>query len=178
MCDQLEAAGAPALDRVFIQVGGGAFAACVGAAIAQQCPTVRLHAVQTEGCAPLARAWNRAAGIGLDRTQVAQHWEQLMTVWDDPHSVADGILDDETYDWIGVFEAMADSGGAPVVTPEATVIAAHQLARASGFDVSATGSAGLAGLITLLDGAAAGDSSGQRVLPSERVAIVMSGVER
>jgi threonine dehydratase len=178
MCDQLEAAGAPALDRVFIQVGGGAFASCVGSAIASRCPTVRLHAVQTEGCAPLARAWNRAADLGLERVQVAKHWEQLMTVWDDPHSVADGILDDETYDWIGVFEATADSGGSPVVASEATVIAAHQLARTSGFDVSATGSAGLAGLITLLGDSAEADSPGQRVSPSERVAVVMSGVER
>ena len=178
ICDQLEAAGAPSLDRVFIQVGGGAFASCVGSAIASRCPTVRLHAVQTEGCAPLARAWNRAADLRLERGQVAQHWEQLMTVWDDPHSVADGILDDETYDWIGVFEAMADSGGSPVVASEETVIAAHQLARASGFDVSATGSAGLAGLMTMLADSAEADSPGQQVSPSERVAVVMSGVER
>ena len=29
-----------------------------------------------------------------------------MTPWADPHSAADGILDDETYDWLGVFEVM------------------------------------------------------------------------
>ena len=175
MCEQLEAAGAPSLDRVFIQVGGGAFAACVGSAINSRCPTVRLHAVQTEGCAPLARAWNRADELGLGADQSAQRWEELMTVWDNPHSLADGILDDETYDWIGVFDAMTASGGSPVVVPEPSVIAAHELARASGFDVSATGSAGLAGLMTLL-GSAGG--AAEPVLPSERVAVVMSGIER
>ena len=74
----------------------------------------RLHAVQAAGCAPLARGWNRAAG--LDRPE--QHWGDVMTVWDDPHSLADGILDDETYDWIGVFENLRRSGGEPVVASE------------------------------------------------------------
>jgi len=112
MCDQLELSGAPHLHRVFVQVGGGAFAACIGSAIGSRCPTTRLHAVQTEGCAPLDRAWNRAVDLDLGPVQYAQHWDELMTVWDDPHSVADGILDDETYDWIGVFDAMAASARA------------------------------------------------------------------
>ncbi len=91
-----------------------------------------------------------------------------MTVWDDPHSIADGILDDETYDWLGVFVAMTASGGSPVVAAEADVERAHALARAAGFDVSATGSAGLAGLLTIRDD----------VAPSERIALVMSGIHR
>ena len=44
----------------FVQVGGGAFATCLGAGLADTSPSTRLHAVQTEGCAPLARAWDRA----------------------------------------------------------------------------------------------------------------------
>jgi threonine dehydratase len=170
-----EQAGRP-LDRVFVQVGGGAFAACLGAGLADIAAGTRLHAVQTEGCAPLARAWDRAqievtpiepAALD-DPGQLGRRWSELMTVWDQPHSVADGILDDETYDWLGVFAAMQHSGGTPIVASEADVIRAHDLARAAGYDVSATGSAGLAGVLTRRDLLGA----------SERVAVVMSGVRR
>ena len=91
-----------------------------------------------------------------------------MTPWDDPHSLADGILDDETYDWLGVVDAVGGWGDAPVVATEADIVAAHQLARTAGFDVSPTGSAGLAGLLAVIDA----------VQPTERVALVMSGVAR
>ena len=51
--DQLADHGIDQLDRIFVQVGGGAFATCLGATA----PARRFHAVQVEGCAPLARAW-------------------------------------------------------------------------------------------------------------------------
>ncbi len=154
------------LDRIFVQVGGGAFAACVGATR----PARRFHAVQSAGCAPLARAWHRAFGDADDPRPdaVAGRWADLMTPWDDPHSLADGILDDETYDWIGVFEAIGAGGDAPIVAAEADIVAAHALAQSAGFDVSPTGSAGLAGLLAIVD----------TVRPTERVAVVMSGVAR
>ncbi|HSL74485.1 MAG TPA: PLP-dependent lyase/thiolase [Ilumatobacteraceae bacterium] len=154
------------LDRIFVQVGGGAFASCVGAAH----PARRFHAVQAEGCAPLARAWERALEAGTDGLAhvAAPLWAEVMTPWPDPHSLADGILDDETYDWIGVFAAIGSWGDAPIVAAESDIVAAHQLARRSGFDVSATGSAGLAGLLAVID----------VVAPTERVAVVMSGVAR
>ena len=152
------------LDRVFVQVGGGAFASCLGAAYQHGCGATRVHAVQTAGCAPLARAWQRVG----DRADLGAAWSEAMTVWESPHSVADGILDDETYDWIGVVETMRAGGGSPVVASEAHVVEAHTMAHRAGFDVSATGSAGLAGLIEVID----------TVDPSERVAVVMSGVTR
>lgn len=154
------------LDRIFVQVGGGAFASCVGATR----PARRFHAVQSEGCAPLARAWHRAFGdADPARTgAIATRWADLMTPWDDPRSLADGILDDETYDWIGVFEAIGPRGDAPIVATEADIVAAHALAQSAGFDVSPTGSAGLAGLLAI----------GDAVRPTERVAVVMSGVDR
>ena len=43
-------------------------------------------------------------------------WEEVGT------SAADGILDDETYDWLPIVAAMHSSGGSPVVAPEATVL--------------------------------------------------------
>ena len=72
-----------------------------------------------------------------------------MQVWENPTSLADGILDDETYDWIGVFEAMRRSGGSPIVASEAAIERAHSLAVDAGFDTSHTGSAGLAGLLAI-----------------------------
>jgi threonine synthase len=127
---------------------------------------VRLDAVQTEGCAPLARAWQRADGLAPE--DVPARWAELMTPWDDPHSAADGILDDETYDWLGVFHVLGRSGGRPVVVPEAAIEQAHELARRTGITASPTGTAGLAALLTP-DGAPA---------RGERVAVVFSGVER
>ncbi len=146
-------------DDLVIQVGGGAFATCVGMALG---PSVRLHAAQAAGCAPLERAWRRAA------EQPGAGWGELMSPWEAPASAADGILDDETYDWLGVFGAMRASGGAPVVVAEERIVAAHELARAAGFPVSVTGSAGLAGVLEL----------GERIGPGRRVGVVMSGVVR
>jgi hypothetical protein len=84
-------------------------------------------------------------------------------------SAADGILDDETYDWIPVVRAMADGNGAPIVVSEAHVLQANELGRrTTGIDVSATGTAGLAGLL----------AHRPRLDASERVAVVFSGVRR
>jgi threonine synthase len=165
--EQLAEQGGVELDRIFVQVGGGAFAACVGATH----PARRFVAVQAAGCAPFARAWDRAGGdVHGGSELVAPGWAALMTPWENPHSLADGILDDETYDWLGVIDAIsgASAADAPVVAEEADIVAAHQLARAAGFDVSPTGSAGLAGLLAVIES----------VQPTERVAVVMSGVAR
>ena len=108
------------LDRVIVQVGGGAFASCIGAALRDAGPggPPILHTVQTEGCAPLHRAWERAADEA-GRRSAAARWSSLMWPWEtEPHSAADGILDDETYDWLGVFEGMLATGGSPIVAPE------------------------------------------------------------
>ena len=99
------------LDRVVVQVGGGALAACTGWGLGAG---VRLDAVQAAGCAPLAQAWQRIGELGLAPDDVPAHWSQLMTPWPDPHSAADGILDDETYDWLAVIDVMRRSGGSPV----------------------------------------------------------------
>jgi threonine dehydratase len=169
-------------DRVLVQVGGGALATALGAGLHDAVGPVRLDAVQAEGCAPLERAWRRAGGrhgqavgahgsvgvTGPDPVTSGSRWNELMTAWESPRSAADGILDDETYDWLGVFAAMRCGGGRPVVAAESTILAAHELARRAGYDVSATGSAGLAGLLTIRE--AVGDA--------ERVVVVMSGVGR
>jgi len=164
ICEQARASGAGPFDRLFVQVGGGAFAAAVGDAANTACGPIPLHAVQTEGCAPFERAWQRAVGIA----NPAVHWAEMMTVWEDPESLADGILDDETYDWVGVLDAVRASGGRPVIAPEPMVIEAHGLAHRAGFDASPTGSAGLAGALAIRSDIGA----------DERIVVIMSGVTR
>ncbi|MXW59387.1 MAG: PLP-dependent lyase/thiolase [Acidimicrobiia bacterium] len=139
---------APGIDRVYVQVGGGALTASVAQGLAIGGSSASLIAVQTEGCAPLARAWHRTSDLGgLDearRQRASVMWPWTPT----PSSAATGILDDETYDWAAVTEAMASTGGHPVVVPEPVVIEACEVGRsATGINVSPTGSAGLAGLL-------------------------------
>lgn len=157
LADQADGAGV-ALDRVVVQVGGGAFAASVGSGLG---PAVRLDTLQTEGCAPLAAAWQRAQAVAIP----AEHWREIMRPWPDPHSAADGIIDDETYDWVAVLDVMRASGGRPIVASEADVLRAHEMATTAGFEVSVTGSAGLAGVLAIRD----------ELRPDERVAVIMSG---
>lgn len=159
----------PPFDRLFVQVGGGAFAACVAAGFRMSGISPKLHAVQTKACAPLARAWEKAQAIGGPKAAAA-HWGECMWPWESVGATAaDGIVDDETYDWLPVLAAMADSNGSPVVVDEPTVLRANELGcRATGIDASHTGTAGLAGLLAL----------GEQVRPDERVAVIFSGVRR
>ena len=93
-----------------------------------------------------------------------------MWPWEDVgRSAADGILDDETYDWIPVVTAMDDGKGSPVVVSEKLVRAANELGRTTtGIASSHTGTAGLAGLLAIRDS----------IDPNERVAVIFSGVSR
>ena len=164
VCEQAAAVGIQQIDRVFIQVGGGAFAAAVGEAMNNVCGPTPLFAVQAEGCAPFERAWRRSEGI----ERPGENWAEIMTVWDDPSSLADGILDDETYDWIGVLEALRSSGGRPVIASEEQVHEAHGLANRAGFNASPTGSAGLAGVL----------AARPEISENDQIVVVMSGVTR
>jgi threonine synthase len=65
---------------------------------------------------------------------------------------------------------MLATGGQPVVVTEEGLVEAHQLGYDAGFNVSATGSAGLAGLAELLRAGA--------VRTDERVALLFTGIER
>jgi threonine synthase len=156
------------LDRVFVQVGGGALATAVGDAMSDEGMTARLHAVQTAGCAPLAAAWQRVLALGLDHAR--QCWRDCMRPWPVmPASAATGILDDETYDWLGVVDAVQRTGGSPVVAGEDDVLGAHHVAaRTTGIPVDHTGTAGLAGLCAIR----------RHVGDSERVAVLFTGRRR
>jgi threonine dehydratase len=159
----------PPLDRLFVQVGAGTFAASAINGFRMSGITPRLHAVQTESCAPLERAWQRTNAFGGPGSAAA-HWDECMWPWEHVgRSAADGILDDETYDWLPVVRAMGESRGTPIVVSEAQVMKANELAATTTtINASPTGTAGLAGLL------AAGDD----VEPDERVAVIFSGVRR
>ncbi|MDH3707867.1 MAG: pyridoxal-phosphate dependent enzyme [Acidimicrobiia bacterium] len=164
-----------ALDRVIVQVGGAALASGVFQGLATAAAVGVLDrapvcdTLQTEGCAPLARALVRTRALsGLDkararRSEVMWPWEQT------PHSIATGILDDETYDWASAVEAMLSSGGEALVVGDDLIAEANELVRAhTDLTPSFTGSAGVAGLLARHR---AGD-----LTPGERVACLITGI--
>jgi len=200
------------LDRIFIQVGGGALASAVIQAfedavhlgVLGRLP--RIHAVQTERVHPLCRAYERLMGRLLRRVLpsvgrelsaagdeerasvllghagtpavaeelafAASHRTQFMWPWEDaPRSVAGGILDDETYDWLAVVRGMVGSGGYPVQVSEDLLVEANTVGvQATGIGVDETGSAGFAGLLAL--------RRRGEVHPDERVAVLFTGIRR
>ncbi len=177
--------GPPRLDRLVGQVGGGALLSSVvagfrdGARSGDASALPRIHAVQPTTVHPLARAFERvrarvAAGEPIDAAlaDAARHRSAFMWPWEqEPHSVAHGIIDDETYDWRACVAGMLESGGGPLVASEATFEEANALARATtGIDVDHTGTAGLAGLLDLVRTGAVG--------PDETVAILFTGAVR
>ncbi len=168
------------IDRMFVQVGGGALATCAWAGVHEQGTVARLHAVQTEGCAPLARAWERARSIGF--ADAPARWTECMWPWEPVEdSAATGILDDETYDWVGVVDAMAASGGQPVVVSERLILEANTLATAhTDIPVDPTGSAGLAGVLARRGwsgdaGSVGTDNGADLIRRNENVVVVFSG---
>ena len=194
--EMVDALGGGPLDRLFVQVGGGALASACALgftdAVAprppraraapprradrgrlpararlrprpgararaaagrarRRAPTRRGAPRPPSSCAPALR---RDGWCARELGYAATHRSEFMWPWEvEPKSVATGILDDETYDWLAVVEAMLVTGGWPVVVDEATVARAHALGReATGIDVDPTGTAGLAGLIEALAG--------------------------
>ena len=156
LADQMRDAGISGTVDVFIQVGGGALASSTWLGVQEGLGSDSaiqpiLHAVQTEACAPLPRAWDRLQTLNNDAERIrAVHEdpETYMTVWDPVGmSAASGILDDVTYDWTVIVEGMIESGGWPITVDETAVLAAHEAGRlATGTDVEPTGTAGAAAL--------------------------------
>jgi threonine synthase len=173
------------LDRVIVQVGGGALATAVARSF-QEATALgalpvrpRIDTVQTLAAFPLQRAFERVAArttSGEGRVDAlryaATHRSEFMWPWEaEPRSIAGGILDDETYDWLAVVDAMLATGGSPLVADEDLLEHANALGRAcTGIDVDHTGTAGLAGLLALVQGGT--------VRTDERVAVLFTGVRR
>jgi threonine synthase len=179
------AAAVQHLDRVVVQVGGGALASSViqsfreAAELAAIPRSPRVDTVQTRSASPLKRAHERvAARIEAGQAPAdalryaATHRSEFMWPWEEtPHSVAHGILDDETYDWLAVVTGMLLTGGEPLVVDEALLEEANSVGReTTGIDVDHTGSSGLAGLLALVREGA--------VDPEENVAVLFTGARR
>jgi threonine synthase len=213
MAEELRRAGA-GLDRVTVQVGGGALASAVIQGLSEahrlgaldRVPVI--DTVQTEGAHPLQRAYDlvlerivprletetgrtpatrsrtdaatlvhelepEGGGVVADElSRAARHRSGFMWPWEEePKSVAHGIIDDETYDWVAVVGGMLSTGGVPRVVGEDVLVEANDLARATtSIDVDETGSAGLAGL---LETRRAGEGPA-----TERAAVLFTGARR
>jgi threonine synthase len=176
---ELVSAGVP-LDRLVVQVGGGALAsACIHAfheavALGAAAAMPRVDTVQTTAAWPLRRAFREMTqGDHAQAVRFAsRHRSAFMWPWDGaPESVAHGILDDETYDWLAVVEGMLSTGGDALVVDEERLVTANALAHeATGIAVDPTGSAGLAGLLAL--------HAEGRVGKGERIAVLFTGAVR
>jgi threonine synthase len=113
------------------------------------------------GPADIDRAIRAAAG---DRARFMWPWET------EPKSAASGILDDETYDWLAVVRGMLRTGGWPVVASESNILEAWCEGRGAGINASATGTAGLAGAMTL--------AQSELLDRGDRVAVLFTGIDR
>ena len=102
----------------------------------------------------------------------AHHRSAFMWPWEsEPRSVAHGILDDETYDWLAVVRGMLITGGSPILVDEAMLVEANDVARATtGIEADHTGTAGLAGLMELVRQGSVG--------PMESVGVLFTGHRR
>ena len=133
----------------------------------------RVWAVQAQQCAPFDRAWSQippAASVDERLSLAEQQAEQLMAPWPDPSSAATGILDDVTYDWLGVARALLLTGGSSVLASEDDIDSANQQVRAAGYNADHTGSAGYAGLLA---------ATRQNAIPhSDTAAVLITGTRR
>tara|TARA_B100000929_G_scaffold231078_2_gene187568 strand:- start:18730 stop:19920 length:1191 start_codon:yes stop_codon:yes gene_type:complete len=170
LAEQLAEAGVDE-SQLVVQVGGGALASSCIQALADATDLdvlparPRFHAVQTEGCAPLARAF--ALAVDSDDPFDDSH----MWPWHDPSSLATGILDDVVYDWQPLVATMLEDETAPVVATEADIAEAHRLVHAH-TDVPAdpTGTAGVAGLLAT--------RRDHTIDADEPAVVLLTGVER
>jgi len=121
--------------------------------------------------AAIQQAWS-STPVQASLRVAAQRRALFMWPWESqPHSLAHGILDDETYDWFAVVSLMLRSGGIGVVASEAMVAEAQTLARATtSVPADHTGTASLAGLMAL--------RQAEVVQPTEKALVFFTGVDR
>ncbi len=166
-------------DDLFIQVGGGALltSCAIGLFEAAQFRRLskvpRIWAVQAEGCAPFDAAWKK---IPKEKTvsevieYCQEHQSELMTPWANPTGLATGILDDITYDWIGVVRSLLLTNGGSVVAREEQVAQASDLVPSLGIQTEPTGAASVAGAINSYE---SGQIGGQTT-----IAVLLTGKDR
>ncbi len=119
----------------------------------------------------LAAHWHDPEMQEVFRQAIAQR-SQYMWPWETPpHSIAHGILDDETYDWVAILRATLASAGFVVLASEDHLETARILGQeGTGIAADPTGTSGLAGLIALRQAGAVADH--------ERCVVLFTGAER
>lgn len=140
---------------LFVQVGGGALATAAMEGLERAGgPRPALFPVQARAAHPFVAAWDRLLAWrdgrvdAPDPLDAAAELAPLMEPWPrEPRSIAAGILDDVTYDWLPVASWTLRTGGRPILVDEETL--AEAVAVASGVQPrpDATGAAGLAGFL-------------------------------
>ena len=83
-----------------------------------------LMCVQAEGNAPLHRAYETMLKSKSTPAEAKTRRSEFMTAWENPTSIASGILDDETYDWVQLVEGMHKTGGKVLLVNDDAVIKA------------------------------------------------------
>jgi threonine synthase len=169
-------------DRLLVQVGGGALASSTIQALtdAKNLGLLKnrpsLNTVQANGCSPLSLTFNQIADSDNPSKALSEAISnplKYMKPWENPSSAATGILDDITYDWLPLVWDMllGDNIGGPISASEEDILLAKKLVAAhTGISASATGTAGLAGLLAgKKDGCIDSDDS---------VVILLTGVDR
>ena len=169
-------------DRLLIQVGGGALASSAIQALtdAKNFGILKtrpsLNTVQANGCSPLSIAFNLIADSGNPSEALSEaisNPPKYMKPWENPSSSATGILDDITYDWLPLVWDMLLGGnvGGPISANEEDIILAKKLvAEYTDISASATGTAGLAGLI--------GAKKDNCISSDDSIVILLTGVDR
>ncbi|MDG1845945.1 MAG: pyridoxal-phosphate dependent enzyme [Acidimicrobiales bacterium] len=164
------------VDCLFVQVGGGALltSCTIGLLEAQKfgiLPEVpSVWAVQTEGCAPFDRAWRKVSKsdpVQATLDYAVENAASLMFPWEEPQSSATGILDDVTYDWLGVMKSLLLTKGESIVVSEQHILHAHEIVTGLGIDAEPTGSASFAGVLAALES--------RSISSEERVGILLTG---
>ena len=108
-----------------------------------------LVTVQSKGCAPLNRAFYKMRDAGVKPDEASKDKSTYMFPWDNPQSVASGILDDETYDWVELVKGMEGTGGDALVVEDDIIEEANAFAKKEcKVNSCMTGSVGLAGLMS------------------------------
>lgn len=106
-------------------------------------------------------------------TYMLWHKEKYMWPWDGdiPQSVAEGILDDVTYDWHTIISTLFKTGGIPVIATEEELATARKLVHSTtSVHPSVTGTSGLAGMYWL-------QQKGW-LSKKQKIAVIITGQER
>jgi threonine synthase len=152
---------------------------CIGSAAEHQLVTnnhpvelLSLHADKISKIAAIISANFESTPVQSALETIAAHRGDFFYPWNanEPHSVAEGILDDTTYDGFEIARAMFQTGGVPVILTEEQLTNAWDIGtRCTKLNISATGTAGLAALKSL--------AASKIIAAQQETAIIFTGVE-